>query len=887
MQPSGALPTGTVTFLFTDIEGSTRLLERLGTDAYAGVLQRHHALVRERIVAHAGVEVTTEGDAFFVVFQSALQAVSAAVAVQRALAAEPWPERVSLRVRMGLHTGEGSLAGDGIYVGLDIHRAARIASAAHGGQVLVSGATRGLIEAALPTGVTLLDLGDHQLKDLAHPEHLSQLAIEGLPARFPPPRTVDATPSNLPTRMTSFVGRRREIAETRALLESSRLLTLTGPGGTGKTRLALQLASEVLERFPDGVFFVALESITDPPLIAPTIARAVGVQDVGGEPIERRLLDFLARRRLLLVLDNFEQVLTGASVVGDLLRTAPELRVVVTSRATLRVSGEQEYPVPPLGVPDPAHLPPLDALTQYEAVALFMARAGAARPDFVVTNANAPAVAQITARLDGLPLAIELAAARTKLLSPEAMLSRLESRLALLGGGSRDVPARQQTLRAAIEWSHALLDEPGRCLFARLSVFVGGCELDAAEAVCGPSTQGRGPLDVLTGLSELVDQSLVRQVDSGADARFRMLETLREFATERLADNGETAELRRRHAAYFTDFVERAEPHFVGDDRATWLDLVEQEHDNLRAAIGWAIERGDAATAFRLVGALWRFWQSRASLGEGSLRAETVLAMPAEGVDPLLRMRVLDAAGGLAYWKGDMGAARRVYAGSLAIARDSGDRHRIADALYNLSFTYIVPRSDLEEGRRVIEEAAAIYRELGDDAGLLNALWGLGNVYYFGADWERSARYHLEALELARRAHNAFMIGWALHMTGSAEVRLGRLQAAHDHLSEALRAMLADRETTGIVLVLDDFSELANAAGDIRRSARLAGAARKLQDETGTGLAGFANELMDRSNFSFGGLAAEEVERLRAEGRAMTTDEAVDVALRTPLSAEG
>jgi class 3 adenylate cyclase len=444
-----ALPSGTLTFLFTDIEGSTKLLERLGTTDYGRVLERHQAIVREAIGVAGGIEVKTEGDSFFVVFRSAPSAIAATAAAQRALGTGPWPDGVELRVRMGLHTGEGVLAPDADYIGLDVHRAARISAAGYGGQVLVSATTRGLVEDALPTGVTFRDLGEHRLKDLSRSERISQLVIAGLPDDFPPLKTLDATPNNLPILVTSFVGRMAEVAAARALLERTHLLTLTGPGGTGKTRLALQLAAESIERFPDGVFFIPLEPVTEPELVAPTIAQALGVQEVGGETIEHRLAEFLRARTLLLVLDNFEQVTEGAGLVSDLLKAAPELRVVVTSRAVLRLYGEQEYPVPPLRVPDPAHLPPLEALAQYEAVALFIARAMAARPDFAVTNENAPAVAQITARLDGLPLAIELAAARTKLLSPQAMLPRLESRLALLGGGgSRDLPARQQTLQA-------------------------------------------------------------------------------------------------------------------------------------------------------------------------------------------------------------------------------------------------------------------------------------------------------------------------------------------------------------------------------------------------------------------------------------------------------
>ncbi|MET1232036.1 MAG: adenylate/guanylate cyclase domain-containing protein, partial [Candidatus Limnocylindrales bacterium] len=517
-----AYPTGTVTFLFTDIEGSTRLVERLGTTAYTDVLERHQQLMRAALAATGGREIKTEGDSFFVVFRSAPSAVEAAVTAQRALAAEPWPDGVAVSVRMGMHTGEGVVAPDSDYVGLDVHRAARIAGAGHGGQVLVSGTTRALTETSLPAGVTLRDLGEHRLKDLSRSERIAQLAIAGLPDQFPPLRTLDATPNNLPILPTSFVGRVHEVAEARRLLTTTRLLTLTGPGGTGKTRLALQVAAESIEDFPDGVFFVPLEPVSEGVLVAPAIAACLGVRE-GETTIAERVADYIRSRRILLVLDNFEQVMDAAALMGDLLKAGPDLRLLVTSRSPLHVYGEQEYPVPPLGIPDPANLPQLEAMAQYEAVALFIARAMAAKPDFAVTNENAPAVAAITARLDGLPLAIELAAARVKLLNPQAMLPRLESRLALLGGGARDLPARQQTLRGAIDWSYGLLDEAQRSLFARASVFSGGFDLEAAEAICGPAIGGGPFLDVLDGLGDLADQSLVRQLEEHDLVRFRIL----------------------------------------------------------------------------------------------------------------------------------------------------------------------------------------------------------------------------------------------------------------------------------------------------------------------------------------------------------------------------
>ena len=886
MPDQTAYPTGTVTFLFTDIEGSTRLVERLGTTVWTEILERHQRLMRTALSAAGGHEIKTEGDSFFVVFQSAPSAVEAAASAQRALTEEAWPDGVELRVRMGLHTGEGVVAPDSDYVGLDVHRAARIAGAGHGGQVLVSATTRGLTEAALPAGVTVRDLGEHRLKDLSRPERIGQLVIAGLPDQFPPLRTLEATPNNLPILATTFVGRSHEVAEARRLLATTRLLTLTGPGGTGKTRLALQLAAESIEVFPDGVFFVPLEPIVDPALVAPAIAAVLGVRE-GETTIAQQVESYLSTRRILLVLDNFEQVTGAAGMVGDLIKAGPDVRLVVTSRALLHVYGEQEYPVPPLGVPDPAHLPPLEALTLFEAVALFIARAQAAKPDFVVTNENAPAVAGITARLDGLPLAIELAAARVKLLNPQAMLPRLESRLALLGGGARDLPARQQTLRGAIDWSYGLLDEPQRCLFARASVFSGGFDLEAAEAICGPSTSGGSSLDVLGGLGDLADQSLVRQVEEHEHVRFRILETIREFATEQLRERGEDDEIGRRHAVWFTALVEEAAPHLTGADRARWLDVVEHDHDNVRAALAWAIERQDTSTALRILWSAWRFWQSRAFLTEGLMHAEVVLAMPTSGVDPVLVVRGHEAAGGLAYWRGDFKACQRHYGLALELARTTGDRKLLADELYNFSFSFYIEDPDFDRGHDAAEEAVAIYRELGDEEGLTNALWGIGNTYFFREDWQRSAASYSEALVLARRTHNDFMVNWALHMLGSSVTMLGRFADAHRYLSEGTEAMVRAGETTGLVLVLDDWVDYAFFVGDHERALKLYGAARRLQAQTSTGLAEWSNISLRRGGRVFPGVDDESRSRLEAEGAALTLDEAIALALSAPIVPDG
>jgi predicted ATPase/class 3 adenylate cyclase len=869
LQRTVQLPTGTVTFLFTDIEGSTRLLQRLG-DRYADLLSEHHRLLREAVEGAGGIPIGTEGDSLFAVFDNPAAAVGAAVEAQRALAGTAWPAGASVRVRMGLHTGEGVVR-DGSYVGLDVHRAARIAAAGNGGQILLSDSTRALAEQSLPAGVGLRDLGRHRLKDLAQPERIYETVVEGLVSEFPALRSLEAAPNNLPTQLTSFVGRGHEMAEARRLLATTRLLTLTGPGGTGKTRLGIQVAAESIGDFSDGVYFVALGPIEDPELVAPAIVSAMGLNENPNLPPSARLIEYLRDRHVLLILDNFEQVLPAAGLVGELLKSSPKLSVVVTSRATLHLYGEREYAVPPMALPGAgAELDPA-TISQYEAVALFIQRAAAVRPDFQITAANAPAVAEICSRLDGLPLAIELAAARVKLLPPQALLARLGKSLETLQAGSMDLPARQRTLRGAIAWSHDLLDVSGRGLFACFSIFVDGAGLAAAESVCGGAS-----VDVLSGLSSLVDQSLVRQEEIDGEPRFTMLTTIREYAQERLAESGAADETARRHAAFCLELAERSAPGLTGTDQKRLLDELTRENGNLRAAINWSIERGEVETAMRLGFALWRFWHMRGMLREGAAVLERILAMPDPDGHPRERAKALEAAGGVAHWRGDAAASLAYYGACLDLWRKIGDQAEIANALYNVGWPPLITNSDLDASLRAFEESLAMFRALGNQEMIARVLWGLGNVYHAKGDYAAARDALLEDVAMLRGTTDAFSLAWALRSLGLAYQLLGQTHEAVPLWRESLEHFVSVGDVSGVTILVGDFVYAVIADGDRLGAVRLAAAAEHLAHAGGTELALTGVNVVHPDT---SGLDPEVVRIASAEGERMTVDEAVAYAL--------
>jgi predicted ATPase/class 3 adenylate cyclase len=846
------LPSGTLTFLYTDIERSTARWEH-HPDAMKAAMARHDAILRLAIEANGGHVFRTEGDAFRAVFTDPAQAVKAAAEAQNALFAEPWPTELGpLRVRMALHTGAVELH-DRDYVGAPLNRIARLLSAAHGGQTLTSLPTEQLVRDNLPTGVSLLDLGEHRLKDLIHPEHVYQVSTSGLPSDFPPLNTLDNKPNNLPVQASLFVGREKELEAVCSLLRRPdvKLLTLTGPGGTGKTRLALQAAAEMIREMRDGAFFIPLAPIVDPDLVIPTVAQTLAIRESGDQTLADSLKYFIKDKQILLVLDNFEQLIEAATPVAQLLAASAQLKILVTSQVVLHVRGEQEFAVPPLGLPDPSlfsgqtanRLLPAEALAQYEAVSLFVQRARLAKPDFEITEQNAAAVVEICYRLDGLPLAIELAAARIKLLSPEAMLARLsgmagmQNSLKLLVGGARDLPARQQALRSTIEWSYGLLGEGEKALFRRLSVFAGGCTLEAIEAVCD---DGGLDIDVFNGISSLVDRSLLRSLPGREEPRFSMLRTIREYARERFeeADEGggsEAQATRQRHAHFYLALAEREENQSPtpGHGRySTWLDKVEPEQDNLRAVLQWALEEEQTEIALRLSGALSPFWQNSGNMSEGRRWVEAALALPDGRQHEAAYAQALVGAATLAWWQGDPATAHSWCEEGTAIYRELGDKRKLAFALVILGQNTLFT-GGVTEASLLLEEGLALHRETGFKWGIAQSLFVSGQVKVAQQDFVEARSCFEESATLFKQLGDDWWAAQAINSLGDIARMQGNYEKAHTLYEESLATFRELRAKTDVPASLHNLGHLALIRGDVTEAARLFGESLSLHRENG------------------------------------------------------
>jgi predicted ATPase/class 3 adenylate cyclase/DNA-binding CsgD family transcriptional regulator len=871
------LPSGTLTFLFSDMEGSTALWER-APEAMASVMARHDAMLGGVIEAHAGIVVKDTGDGMFAVFRVPGDAAAAALGIQRAVAAEAWPTPQPIRVRIGVHTGEAEVR-DGDYYGSAVNRCARLCALGHGQQTLVSEATAALVRDNLPPGATLIDLGEHRLRGLSRPERVFQLVESGLPTEFPSLASPVTPPHNLPASPTPLIGRQREVDALCALLgqDEVRLLTLTGPGGTGKTRLSLQAAAETVDQYPDGVFVVELAPISDWTLVVTTIARALDVEEVAGRPILDLLVARLRERRLLLVLDNFEQVLPAATAVDELLGRCPHLAVLVTSRAPLQLRSEHEFPVPPLALPDSDRLVTADDISEYGAVALFVERARAIRPDFVVTNANVFVIAEICARLDGLPLAIELAAARTRLLSPEALLSRLGRSLDLLAGGRRDLPVRQQTLRSAIAWSYDLLSEAEQRLFRRLSVFVGGFTLEAADAVANAA--GDLAIDVLDGVESLVANSLVRidQVVAG-EPRFGLLETIREFGLEQLEASGETVTLREQHLNWCIALVEQGTPWAGTRDWPMWIARFEAEHDNIRAALRWnEASSGDPDLGLRLAGSLMGFWSPGGHQREARAWLSRLLARPSPRTSA--RASALEAEGYAALRQNDHAVAASSLAESLAIWRELDDRPRMVQTLRYLSILHSYQR-DYDQAKATLDESMAVALQCDDARGVAMAIRYLADLAQERGEYAEAAAAYEQSLPLARQRGDVHEVAYALRGLGNVARAQGAYVRARQLLRESLGlfSSLNDRRCTPICL--EGIACMMVGPGWAEHATRLLGAAQAFQQTTGAPAP--PSEIADYQRTEADArahLGEERFATVWASGAAMSLDEAVSYAL--------
>ena len=815
-------------------------------------------LARTVVGQHGGFELGTDGDSLLVAFARARDAVAAAVGSQRAT-------RSVGSLQIGISSAD-AVATDAGYTGLAVRGAQSIWSAAHPGQILLSQTTRDLLRETPLDRTEVLDLGEHRLTDLTAAQRLFQLVVPDLDSEFPPPRTLETLSTNLPLQPTPLVGREREIREVTELLRrrEARVVTLTGTGGTGKTRLAAQVAAELLDDFPDGVFFVNLAPLANPGLVLPTVARTLGVPESGadvGEALARHLRD----RRLLLLLDNFEHVREVAPAM--VAATASAVKLLVTSRIPLHLATERVYPVSPLQTPDDTD--DVERLLQCESVALFASRARSARPEFAVTAGNARPVAEICTALAGLPLAIELAATRVGVLPPEALLERLNRPLKLLKGGAPDAPDRQRTIRATIDWSYELLEPEGRGLFMRLAVFVAGCTLEAAESVCGDD------LDVVDGLASLADGGLIRVEGTDEAPRFTMLEPIREYAVERFEESGEAEQLRRRHAAYFLGLAEEAEPNLRGSP-GDWLDRLEREHDNFRAALDRLEASGDSETALRLAAALWRFWYLKGHLAEGRRRLERVL--PTDERPTAARAKALNGAAVMAVNAGDFEAAKLRAEEALALHRTLGDSWGAAYSVFMLG----AAEDDVARAQLFYEESVRVFREHGDEHSALLATRNLAANYAELGDDERARALYEDNLGRARATHNdrveASTLG-ALAMISLAE---GQVEDAASMLKSSLRihARLGD--------VLDTAVDLCRFASVLARSGKAATAARllasfdSLGDEVGIRRSG----VLEMNETTRAAIRTQLDDAAIAEtweqGRKLTIGEAVTLALADP-----
>jgi predicted ATPase/class 3 adenylate cyclase len=801
------LPVGTVSFVFTDIEGSTRLLQDLG-DAFPAVLERHNDLVLAAVKEHQGLMVKNEGDGFFLAFQSAVDAVRCAVDIQRSMAAEPWATPRPVKVRIGIHTGEGRLGGSD-YVGIDVHRAARISDSGHGGQILLSETTTRLAEYSLPERVRIENLGNHRLKDLTHEEHLYQLVIEGLESEFPALRTVSGARGNLPRRDLQLIGRIEEQTAVAEALERSRLVTITGPGGVGKTSLALKVSADLAESFADGVWFVEVSRVADETLLAASVARQLHITESPHQPLIDTLASRLGKARALLILDGCEHLIDAVAKLSDfLLGTTTELKILATSRELLSIREEHLVHVGPLPIPGTGTLSVAEIAT-FDSVALFVERARLVSPGFVLDGQNATFVAEVCRRLDGIPLAIELAAARLKVLSAAQLVQRLDQQFALLSGTLRDMPPHQQTLETTLDWSFDFLSGAERLLFKRLSIFSGGFTLEAAEQICSGDLVDRSL--VLNLLGRLVETSLVMAVGA-ENQRYRMLEPISHYAKMRLDAEGRNDELLDRHARFFTDLAEQADMQLLGTAQTDAADHLELEHYNLRNALDWLFRSGDYESAIALAGALRWFWVIKREVSEGTEWIERTLTKR-EGASDRVVARALNGAGLLAIRRLDFARATTALVDGLETYRRMGDGPGEARQVYLLGVLAWF-EDDLDKAERLITEALDLSRTHDVAWGVAWSLAVKGTMARLRGDLVGARRDMLESHQVFLDRMGTLDIGWSLLRLGALARDEGRYSEAEDRYSSGRSLLLKAGDTLGLAHADAGLGAMAWLAGD-------------------------------------------------------------------------
>ncbi len=911
----GTLPTGTVTFLFTDIQGSTQLARQY-PKTWETMRERHHAILRSAIEAHNGYVFQIIGDAFCIAFHHAGDASRAAAKSQIDLYKEEWGE-TPLRVRMGIHTGKAEIQENGEYHGyLAMSRIQRLMSAGHGGQVLISAPTQELLLEDLPEGVSLRDLGERRLKDLIRPEHIYQLVIPGLPIEFPPLKTLDAYRHNLPTQLTSFIGREKEMVEIKQSMMTHRLVTLTGVGGTGKTRLALQVAADLLDQFSDGVWFVEFAAITDPNLVIQTILTVLGIPEQAGMTIQQLLMNYLHGKKMLLILDNCEHVIGAiAKLVEGLLDHSLELRIMTTGREALGIKGELIRQVPSLSLPDIKRLPTIEELPQYEAAQLFIERASLVQPDFVVTNDSAQSVAQICSRLDGIPLAIELAAARVRVMGVEQISERLNDRFRILIGGNRTSLERHQTLRAALDWSYNLLSMNEKLLLCRLSIFAGGWTLGAAEQVCA----GRDDIssdEVLDVLTRLVEKSLVLLDGS----RYHMLGITRQYASEKLDDSAETKTLHNNHLAYFLDFAEQGYKQVHGPDQVKWMDHLEKELDNFRTSLEWCVSGQFTESALRLLNALsyawgWRGYSSELEGWFNKVRDfEDAMGYPAlyAGLlDAIGRQRKYDdvrfalsmleesrdiwltlgeagepgLAGTLSalgeiylYEKEKLENARSLFEQSFKIYHEHRDESGMAWSIFLMGSMAAVA-GQYKEAEQLYKKSLAKFQELGDRSRIAFVFSGLGELERFIGNYELAYKFWEQNLYAMQELHSRSALSFPFLGLAWVSLGMGKFAKATNLFREGLKISNEFGDKSNVALALAGLAGVLGMTGKPEQAALLFGTAKLMAENTGylepadqkdfDHYLKIAREQLDESSF----------EKAWAEGRAMTMEQAIEYAL--------